>query len=246
MKEQYADGIYSQEFAINADDVGVYNRLNLKKLMLFMQKIAVNHYTNKAQSWQELVKSKKSWVMTKLEIEINKLPRLSQSIDLRTWSKGTDRFKGYRNYSMLDASGTILFNAQSQFIFLDLQAKKPSIFSRDEFPNFVSIDKENFDYHVDSWRITPINSDQFDETYDYQLRFSDFDINRHLNNTTYFEILEDISEKLKLKLNNVKAVFKKEIKLGINIISIGVCKTADGVQVQFMIEQQPHFLAILS
>lgn len=247
MTTKYNEGVFSNDLHINADDVCIKGQLTLKRLLLMFQKVALEHYTTKAQSWDEVVKSGRSWVLTKMEIHINRLPNLSEQIQVATWSKGVHGIKGHREYE-ISCQGEILVKAQSEWIYLNFIEKKPEEFPSELFPNFIQVNRTNFKSDISNWRLKKLGHQSAPMT--YSLRYTDFDINQHLNNTTYFELLEDALCSCGLKAKTLYATFKREIPFGTKKIDLFMeedCESDDVASQTFSLEfrndQTSSFLA---
>lgn len=206
----YKDRKYFNEIHLNADDVNYRGELTLKRLMLLFQKVALLHYTQRAQSFSEMMNIGKAWVLTKIEIDIESMPVISDNIIISTWSRGANAHKGIREFSVTK-NGYHIIKAQTQWAYLDFKEKKLSHFKSELFPQFEQSEETHFKHEISSWRIQTEGNNKLEKT--YQLRQTDFDINRHLNNTTYFEILEDYLMNNKIKPKHILAAYAKEVPL---------------------------------
>ncbi len=243
MEKKYQDSIFSYQYHINAGDVCPKGQLSLKKLMLLFQDIALDHYTSRAQTWDELVRKKQAWVLTKIELRIDEMPTLASQIKLSTWSRGTEHFKGYREFELTTGSRKII-TANTSWIYLDLVKKSPVLFNTSEFPNFTSTQNSNFGALDNSWRIK--EDSKLTNPFIYKLRYTDYDINNHLNNTVYFELLEDyiVTNSLK-RPKTIRAIFKKEVPFNVKSLTVGQIQSESGIVIIFKNEDQTHFLAEL-
>lgn len=217
MQYEYNDSIFSQSIHINAGDVDPKGELSLGKLMLLFQDQALLHYTTKAQTWDELFREKKSWVLNKIELDIKRLPKLSENIKLATWSQSVNQFKGLREFEMHDKDGNILLTCLMSFIYFDFEKKTPVVFDRSKVPGFTQNEKSNFG-HLNAWRLETPTLESSVQKKSYGLRISDFDINNHVNNIIYFDLINDFAQtSLGLKkISNIRAIYKKEVPFGVS------------------------------
>ncbi|EQC48443.1 acyl-ACP thioesterase [Bacteriovorax sp. BSW11_IV] len=212
------DNKFLVEIHLNADDVNYKGELTLKKLMLLFQKVALVHYTTKAENFGEVMKNGKAWVLTKIEIQIDRIPMITEDIIISTWSRGADGHKGLREFIVTTKEGTPLIHAQTQWAYLNFKEKKLAQFDASLFPRFKTCDETHFKEDIARWRLNDkhntIKAKQF------QLRQTDFDINRHLNNTTYFELLEDYLMDENIIAKSIYAAYAKEVPMDCKELSL--------------------------
>ncbi|EQC48019.1 acyl-[acyl-carrier-protein] thioesterase [Bacteriovorax sp. Seq25_V] len=243
MKKIYKDSVFTYLYHINAGDVCPKGQLSLKKLMLLFQNIALDHYTSRAQTWDELVKKKQAWVLTKIELDLRQTPFLAQDIKLSTWSRGTQQFKGFREFEVTCEDKTLI-TANTSWIYLDLVKKSPVAFNQSLFPNFTPSTTSNFEGLDNTWRIK--EDFNLQNEIEYKLRYTDYDINNHLNNTVYFELLEDYMMNNQIERpKKIRAIFKKEVPFHIKALELGMIKNESCYTIVFKSESETHFLAEL-
>lgn len=206
------DNKFFVEIHLNADDVNYKGELTLKKLMLLFQKVALVHYTTKAESFGEVMKNGKAWVLTKIEIQIERIPMITEDIIISTWSRGADGHRGLREFIVTTKDGTAIINAQTQWAYLNFKEKKLAKFDPSLFPKFKTCNETHFNEDISRWRLN--DQENTFKAKKFQLRQTDFDINRHLNNTTYFELLEDFLMDEKIIPKSVYAAYAKEVPMG--------------------------------
>lgn len=221
----HKDQKYFNEIHLNADDVNYKGELTLKRLMLLFQKVALLHYTQRAQNFSDMMKIGKVWVLTKIEIDIDSMPKISEDIIISTWSRGASGHKGIREFSVTK-NGISIIKAQTQWAYIDLKEKKLSHFDNSLYPNFEQNNETHFDHELSSWRISSKENIITEKT--YQLRQTDFDINKHLNNTTYFEILEDYLMNKEIIPKHIFAAYAKEVPLEVEYLLLKTSSQNDG------------------
>lgn len=242
MTHTYTNSIYSKPIHINAGDVTPSGELGVGKLMLLFQDLALEHYTSKAQTWDELFKEKKSWILNKIEIDIKKLPRLANDVVLSTWSLSVNAHKGIREFEMTSNSGEILLTCIMSFIYFDFNSRRPVAFDKDKFPNFTQSTKTSFE-HSNDWILE--NFTVPDLTATSTLRYSDFDLNNHVNNIIYFDLIDDfIKTKIgKEKVTRIRAIYKKEIPFGTRSVNIATKLLNNKYTLSITNDNQLFFLA---
>jgi acyl-ACP thioesterase len=187
-------------------------KLRIQSVARFFQEIAVFHSTRVGVGPDVLSKKGVGWFLNRLEIEFFRYPMLGENIKIITWSRGFKRYKAYREYLIESPQGEIA-RGSSIWIFFDFNRKRIAKVPV-QISGLYEVDKEKyFDKEIDDWktcgRIHP------EKQMDISLRYSDFDVNGHVNNTIYLEFLETLYHKtINSKANpirNIKIRFNREI-----------------------------------
>ena len=78
------------------------------------------------------------WVLSRLYVEIKKLPKWQDTITLNTWSAGTDGMYAYREFILTDEKGETILTANTAWLILDTESKKIVMLrdQKDTFPRF--------------------------------------------------------------------------------------------------------------
>ncbi len=193
-------------------DIDQHHKLRIQSVARFFQEIAVFHSTSVGAGPDVLFEKGVGWFLNRLEIEFFRYPILGEDIKITTWSRGFKRYKAYRDYLIESSQGEIA-RGSSIWLFFDFNRKRISKVPV-QISDLYEVDKEKyFDQEIDDWktcgRIDP------EEQIDITLRYSDFDVNGHVNNTIYLGFLETlyhqtINDKAK-PIRNIKIRFNREI-----------------------------------
>lgn len=193
-------------------DIDQYHKLRVQSVARFFQEIAVSHSTSVGAGPDVLSEKGVGWFLNRLEIEFFRYPVLGEDIKITTWSRGFKRYKAYRDYLIESPQGEIA-RGSSIWLFFDFNRKRISKVPV-QISDLYEVDKEKyFDKEIDDWkacgRIDP------EKQMDISLRYSDFDVNGHVNNTIYLGFLETlyhrtINSKAK-PIKNIKIRFNREI-----------------------------------
>lgn len=203
-------------------DIGHDFKMRIQSAARFFQEIAVSHSTRMGAGPDVLFEKGVVWFLNRLEIEFFRYPVLGEEIKVATWSRGFKGYKGFREYVIQSSQGEIA-RGSSVWLFFDFRRKRiskvpPEISGRYE------VEKEKwFDREIDEWmacgKIEP------EKQMDISLRYSDFDINGHVNNTVYLGFLETLYHKTintnGNPIRNIKIRFCREIDKDKEHISTG-------------------------
>jgi len=193
-------------------DIDSQFKLRMQSAARFFQEMATLHSTKIGAGPEILFEKGVIWFLHRLEIEFFRYPVLGEDITITTWSRGFKGFKGFREYHIHSSQGDIA-RGSSVWLFFDINrkriAKVPVQISR-----LYEIETEKwFDKDINDWetcgRIHP------EQQIDISLRFSDFDVNGHVNNTIYLGFLETLYHRTintnGRPVKNIKIRFNREI-----------------------------------
>ena len=68
----------------------------------------------------------KAWWLISWQIDILKMPKLGDKIEVGTWAYGFKGMYGYRNFVIMSPQKEILVRADSSWVFMDLEKKRPA------------------------------------------------------------------------------------------------------------------------
>lgn len=169
-------------------DFDRYGRLHPAPVLDMFQDVATVHAANMGMSRDAMVARGVFWAVVRSKLEYVKAPAQLQGVTVRTWPHAPTRFSFQRDFTMRDAAGDLLVKASTEWVLMDLEARK-----------FVSV-KDYYD-----------GPDDFDETRAIEgklrkiadfpegnlpvvqvvPRFSDIDVNGHVNNARYANYIID-------------------------------------------------------
>lgn len=188
-------GIWEDEYNIKTFNVDLNNKLTLWSLCGFLQQGADSHANYFKAGYSELIKQNKVWMLSRLKLKIFKQAFLNETIKIQTWVSFYDRLFSYRDYHVLDKNNEILAAARTAWIVYDINTKTISNveFFVNNYMRF--IDKCIINDKIEKLRFKELK----DENRAFPVRFSDIDINKHVNNVKYIQwIVDSLSSEMML------------------------------------------------
>lgn len=212
----------SRKSRIELFDVDFQMKAQIQSVVRFFQDISTHHSTVVGVGPQVLLDKGVVWFLNRLEIEFFRYPELYENIETITWSRGFKRFKGYREYLMTSEKGEIA-RGTSIWIFFDVKRNRIARIPSDITERY-GIEKEHwFETEIDEWKTC--GAIEPEQDIDITMRYSDFDINGHVNNTIYFGFLETLYYQTiqngMTPVRNIKIRYNQEIERGIRKIKAG-------------------------
>ena len=169
----------------------------------YLMHAATEHASKRGFGYSDMAERHTAWVLSRLAIEINRYPAMSEPVTLYTWIDEAGRLFTNRCFELTDSTGASIVYARSLWAAIDLQTRRP-----------ISLDVEALSaYIVDRpcpiekpGKIAAVETEV--EGLPYQVKYSDLDVNGHFNSVKYIERFLDMFD---LKLFREKEVKRFEI-----------------------------------
>lgn len=209
--------IYSSNYKIGIEDIGINNEATNKALLRIMEDVSSLHSASVGYGPFEIETKKRAWMILDWKVKIIKRPIYNEEIIAQTWSRKAEKLYAYRDFQLNDKEGNIIAIGTSRWILVDIDRRRPIRITQD----IIDLYESEFDKSAFPEEIEDIKDDVKNEEYlfkkDYYIQRRDIDINEHMHNLSYldmaYEILPQDIYKNKA-FNNVRIVYKKEIVYG--------------------------------
>jgi medium-chain acyl-[acyl-carrier-protein] hydrolase len=158
-----------------------FGELSTSYLFYQIQDIAWEHADILGFGYDKLKVDQQFWVLSRLLVKIKRRPKWGEDFTLETWSRGADRFYGYRDFYFVDKEGNNIVEATTSWIVLDMKSKK--IVNLTDFEDFPTYAESVFGRNAK--KVRPPKSE--DELHFTPVLFTEIDINQHFNTGRYLE-----------------------------------------------------------
>ena len=178
--------MYQKEFYISNNDVDY--RFNLKPANLFryFQDIALKATEEVGADSISLSKRGIDWVITRMDVDIKRLPRCNDKITVCTYP-GKDLAMLYpRYFYILDSNNEVIVRCSSIWALIDANTRKV-IVDKDTIQKLPG-EHQDFELPLPG-KVLPNDSKEMVET--RTIHYSDLDFNCHMNNVRYVELVMD-------------------------------------------------------
>jgi acyl-ACP thioesterase len=152
-----------------------------------LQEAAWSHANLYGAGWDDLHKNNTLWVLSRFHIAIERLPNWQEKVTLETWSKKPDGITAYRDFEMTDEQGSVIVKAASVWHIIDAQT-----FRIQKIETVMNAFPHCENRHV--FYENPLKIAAFDCEEDiaiHHVKYSDIDMNNHVNNTKYVQWIFD-------------------------------------------------------
>ena len=166
-------------------------RLFMGHLGNHMLNAADFHSTARGFGMQYLLTIKRSWVLSRLAIEMEEMPRMYTKFNVETWVESAMRYFTSRNFRVVDNDGKVYGYGRSIWAMIDTESRQPTdILAIDNgaINNWIVKDK---DCPIDKGgRVKMDNTAELVHSIDTY--YNDVDINGHINSVKYIEHVLDL------------------------------------------------------
>lgn len=223
---------------IDVSQVSVAGILRLDSLFSIFQGMAVQHTRNIGVEVNDLLDTGRTWVLNRVVVRFERLPRFEEHVDVHTWSRSIVRFKGVRDYE-IHSRGERIVAASSLWVYMDIETGRPARVPA-EYADLYSVheDRATSD-DVEKIGFEEISHPDF--TLPVATRLSDYDINGHVNNTVMLQYVQTALYRcfeVQNKLSGLHVQFLHEISLAVTDVSVALQKTDDGCLFEVRSEDQ--------
>ena len=175
---------WTQAFEIRATDVGSHDRLAVPALCRYFEEAAGRHAIANGVSIDDLGRDNRTWVLGRLEMEIDELPGVSGRVEVTTWPSRHRSFFVIRDFLARDAeSGTELARATSTWFVIDRERRRAV-----RVPQIV-LDLPSPDRPralEETWTKLP-RPERADLSRSVAIGEDDLDVNDHVNHVRYLD-----------------------------------------------------------
>jgi len=206
------------EFRVRASEIDINGNVAFHNLVNYFQEAAWLHVIDLGITGEELLKQNLMWVLSRMKIEVFKYPKLHETVTVKTFPSGFDKFFFYRDLRLYNADNELIAEASSSWLLVDFIKRKIAL-----VPDFLKelVLKINRDdgLPIPKGKLRTFSEADFQSK--YKTQWFDLDPNKHVNHIWYFKwILESLPNIIHetQTLKTIDIIFKNETLLDENIL----------------------------
>ena len=175
----------SKEFEVMLYDAGPGGTASVRALFNYMQSTGDSHSRSLGTSLSDFAGKNLAWVYSRYYINIISLPRIYDRLICETWRSGINGNFVLREFSLSSPEGDKLAEAAASLALIDTSTRKPVMIPEDIKEQLAIWKSSNIKYNF-----PPIEKiSEHDYIYETKVRYEDMDINRHMNNASYAQLV---------------------------------------------------------
>lgn len=187
MKEDSKVGTYN--FMAEPFHVDFAGHLTMSVLGNHLLNCAGFHAADRGFGIASLNENHYTWVLSRLAIELDEMPKQYEPFSIQTWVENVYRLFTDRNFALLNKEGRAIGYARSVWAMISMETRKPA--------DLLTLHGGNIADYICN-KECPIEKpgriklgNDISVT-DYQTKYSDIDINGHVNSIKYIEHILDL------------------------------------------------------
>ena len=178
---------YEGQFRVDSRDVDLFNQCRPSAVLGILQEAATQAALALGASGPEVLsKYNCLWMVTRSWVELDAPLRWNDLVDVKTWHRGASGASSYRDFDLF-RDGKAVGQGSTLWVMVDADSRK--LFRMKELAEFQGTDGGELCKSVKLHRI-PM-PEEFDNRVRRDLRYSDTDINGHVNNIHYADFACD-------------------------------------------------------
>ena len=162
-------------------------RITIPMIGNYLLHAASCHAADRGFGYSDMTERHTAWVLSRLAIEMTSYPAMSESVTLYTWVDEVGKLFTSRCFELVNGEGKTFGFARSIWAAIDVETRRPTLLdvkglSAPVFYRPCPIEKPG--------KIAPVENNASGEF--YRVKYSDLDVNGHLNSIKYMEHLLDL------------------------------------------------------
>ncbi len=202
---------YQENYNVKFHDTDVNEVVSVSHLLKFMQETSMRHMRARKPSYEELFDDKKAFILSNIRLEIYNPIYAYEDIVAKTWACPSRGFSFMRSYS-IERNGEIMAEAHTTWALVNTEERK--------LYKVTDVDLSSYDTDEpveleNPLRIRVPNEVPMSLIGEYTVRFTDTDLNGHMNNTNYPDmIINCIPSPENIRVKSIGISFINDIKRG--------------------------------
>ena len=217
--------VWSETYRVRTFDIDREQKASVQSICRYLFDAAGNHADALGLSVPQLFKKGLTWMLSRFFIQIHSCPRWRDELIIQTWPSGIERFFALRDFIIFNSRREVVGVATSAWLIIDLKLHRP-------LPAVKLFNNQDILLNYRSSKALPAKLSSVDKPQkeqDFNVRYSDLDLNEHVTSASYIDWLLEI----------IPAAVRKEkllTELELNFIS----EAMYGDSVKAVIEEQEY------
>ena len=180
--------IFRKTYTVDDHATDRYDRLRPSMLLFYIQDAATSHCAELGMEWNTMATKGMFWAVTRTKVEIDRMPNHGEKVTVVTWPMANTRVAYPRATEMYDENGRLLLRCVSLWVLMDLEKRSMIL------PGKSGLDFCGADLGTELKPPTGLPTFQGNHSACRRVRYSDLDINGHLNNARYLDWVADLTD----------------------------------------------------
>ncbi len=200
--------MYEQKGRVRFSETDENGVLTLWGMMNYLQDCCTMQAEDLGVGLSYLRENHLGWIVTSYQIKmIESLPKIGDEIVVKTWPYHFRGMFGYRNFTIENAFGKILVEADSLWVLMDLSEQKPV-----RLPAKMKEAYELFPQLPGTWDLRKkLVMEEGEPVDSFAVSKMHLDTNHHMNNAKYMEAAASVAASAR-KVRQIRISYKKQAR----------------------------------
>ncbi len=185
--------LLEHKFTVSSADVDSKGNFRLAALLSLCQEVAYMHSTRLGFGYERLRALDLAWVLSRAQVDVVRMPQWREQVEVKTWHKRQSGLYSLRDYTLTTLEGEPLVKVTTSWLIINIATRRITRLDRvpqgDREIEFCTYDCDAIESEAPRLD-TPEGGYSLDS---HRVRYSDIDLNQHVNNAKYVEWLIDRS-----------------------------------------------------
>lgn len=178
--------IYHYTSRVRYSEIGEDGNMTLFSLFNNFQDCCTFHGEEAGVGLDWNMEHRQGWVIANVQCVLKRMPRFGEYLEIATWASGFRGMIARRNFRMENTSGELLAEAATEWIFMDLDSRKPIRIPQEQADAY-GIHPEEVLHNDCGGRKVRMPEDGIRER-SFQIQEHHLDTNGHVNNAQYIRM----------------------------------------------------------
>lgn len=181
------ENFYTETKTLRAYDVDINNKIKINVIFNILQDVAAQDAERYGFGYSAFMESNFAWLLQWVKLEIIDYPSLGDEIVVKTWAKCKYKLYSMRDFLIYNSSGKIICKSTSGWIPVNRNTKR--IVDIKDLPSEIKYNKDHSALDDYPSKLNGIGNKEI--LFIRKIRYTDIDLNQHVNNTKYIEMMLD-------------------------------------------------------
>jgi len=182
-------GLWREQLSVHSYDVDFSQRASAEAICRWFLEAAWNHAEQLGIGYAHLARENRFWVLSRLLIQVHRHPTWGQTMELSTWPRGVSGVFAMRDFELRDNSGRRVVAGSSSWLVLDASNRRPQ--RLDKLIRNIPAQVARRAADRDPQKLPELKCRPPQPAITTQARYSDIDVNAHVNSARYVGWLLD-------------------------------------------------------
>lgn len=200
---------YEQNYRLRTNDFDCFDTVTPTSILDSYQDVAGLHAYMLGLGYEQMYNKGYYWVILRQKVKVIKSPKPGDVLHVATWPLPKNRLEFKREYKIYNQYNELISYSSSVWVLINTSDRRISRARDIDYDGEFVLDE----YFIDLKKIEDIS--EFNNVYNYEVKFADLDHNKHMNNSKYLEVILNIlNYKTKTLVEEFQLDYMHEVKLG--------------------------------